>query len=416
MDRAIDDSARRWRAGRRLAAAAAAAALLAALLVLLPGWLRPSLSRARILTARVERGPLQAVLSATGTVVPAFEQALSSPVETRVLQLLKRPGDTLHRGDAIVRLDLSALELEGSRLAEQMAQKANQQEQLRLSLARSLVDLEAQLETKRLDAEVLEARAAENRTLRQDGLVSAAALRVAEAEAKKATIEVRQLAAAVAAARGSTAAQLRSLALDLRILRRDRDEAARQLQLATARADRDGVLTWVVPEEGATVHRGDVLARVANLGSFRVEATISDVHSAQLAAGLPVRVVLDGQRQLAGRLASVDPTIENGALKFTVELADPGNPALRNNLRVDVLVATASRPSALLLRKGPFAREGEPESVFVVSGGEAVRRRVRFGLAGSEDLEVLSGLALGDEVIVSDVKDYLDLDRVRLRR
>src|SRR5262249_26482154 len=132
----------------------------------------------------------------------------------------------------------------------------------------------------------------------------------------------------------TTAAQLAGLALERQTLGKERDEARHQLDLATTRSDQSGVLTWVVPEEGATVRRGDVLARIADLGSFRVEATVSDLHAGELAAGLPVRVKVDGG-DLPGRVAAVQPAIENGTVRFTVDLADPGDDRLRDRLRAD---------------------------------------------------------------------------------
>jgi HlyD family secretion protein len=425
MDRELEPKMRRRVVVRRVAAAAGGVALTAAVLILLPGWLRPAVARARIRTARVERGPVEAVIAATGTVMPASEQVVSSPLEARVMKIRRRLGAVVAPGDEIVQLDTSSFELERRRLADQMEQKSNLQEQLRLALDKSLIDLAGALETKRLDADLLEARAEQNRRLGQDGLVSAATLRVAEVEAHKAQIEVRQLAAAAAAARKLTVAQLAALTLDLSVLAKDRAEVERQIALATTRAGRAGVLTWVVAEEGATVHKGDVLARIADVDSFRVEATVSDVHSARLRPGLPVHVLLDDE-ELAGRLASIHPLIEDGAVKFTVDLVDPRSQSnmgsgaaifkkLRANLRVDVLVVTARRPDVLRLRKGPFAEAAGIEDVFVVEGGDAVRRRVRLGLAGYEYCEVEAGLQAGDEVIVSDMKEYLHLTKVAIR-
>jgi HlyD family secretion protein len=159
---------------------------------------------------------------------------------------------------------------------------------------------------------------------------------------------------------------------------------------------------------------GEVVARIADLDSFRVEATVSDVHSSHLATGLPVRVMIDGQ-PLTGRLANVYPTIENGAVRFAVDLDDARHPKLRNNLRADVLVVTASRANALRVPKGPFSGGGATETVFVIRGDRAVRRSVRFGVSGYDHLEVLDGLSEGEEVILSDMNDYEHLDQVSLR-
>lgn len=414
MDRELDVSFRRRLMARRVGMGGAGVALVVAVLLFLPGWLRPSVDRDRIRTARVERGPVEATVQASGTVIPAFESVLSSPVEARVQKILKRPGERVAVGDEILALDTSASRLDLERLEDRLAQKANEQEQIRIGLEKSLSDLRGQIESQKLDTEVAEARAAQNRKLRAEGLVSEETLRVVEVEAKKARIQLRQLEEQVASERRSAESRVQGLSLDLAILRKERDEAGRQLELATTRADRAGVVTWVFSEEGGTVRRGDVIARIADPESFRIEATVSDVHSSRLAPGQPVKVVMDG-RSLPGRLATIYPSVENGSVKFNVDLADPKNSRLRQNLRVDVLVVTGTRADTLRVANGPFADGGGTDRVFVVDGGRAVRRPIRLGLMGAEYLEVTDGLAEGDEVIVSNMRDYAHLTEVKLK-
>jgi len=417
MDRELDVSYRKGLLRRRVAWVGGSVALVVAVLLFLPGWLRPSIARERIRTAKVDRGPIEGIVEASGQVIPAFEGVLSSPVEARVEKILKRPGEVVKVGEEILRIDTSASRIEWERLEDQLRKKANEQAQLRISLEKSLTDLRGRIASQKLDVEALQYRAEQNRKLRGDGLVSEQMLKASEVEAKKARIELDQLLAQSDNEHRATDAQLEGLELDLATLRRDRDEARRQLDLATTRSDRSGVLTWVTPQEGATVRRGDVLARIADLDSFRVEAKVSDIHSAALHAGEAVRVMVDGQ-PLSGRLVQVDPTIESGTVKFTVDLDDKRNAKLRNNLSVDVLVITDSRANVLRAPKGPYAQGGASEPVFVVQGGHpdrAVKRNVRFGLSGYDRFEVLDGLREGDEVIVSDMRDYLHLSQVNLK-
>lgn len=414
MDQELDASYRYRRLGRRAAWIAGVVGLCVMVLVLLPGWLRPSVARAQIRTGTVDRGPVEGIVEASGTVIPAFEGVLSSPVEARVEKILKRPGEAVKAGDEILKLDTSAARLSLEKIQDQLARKANEQQQLRLSLEKSLNDLRGQIERQKLDAEVFAYRADQNRKLLADGLVSEQSFKASEVEAKKAQIELAQLKASVDGARRSTDAQLQGVELDLATLRKERDDAVRLLELATTRSDRSGVLTWVVPQEGAVVPRGAVIARIADLDSFRVEGTVSDIHSSSLHAGQLVRVMLDAQ-PLTGRLSSIDPTIENGTVKFKVDLEEARHPKLRNNLRVDVLVVTDARANTLRVPKGPFAQGGATESVFVVQGDHAVRREARFGLSGYDFYEVLDGLDQGDEVILSDMKDYQRLERINLK-
>jgi len=414
MDREIPLEERRRRTMRRVAVAAPVVVGCAALLLWLPALFSPTLSRTRVRTAKVERGRLEAVVEGAGTVVPASERALPSPVDARVLRILKHPGDAVAAGDPVLELDTSAAHLDVERLEDRLAGKRNEAEQLRLGLERELLELQSKLETGRLDREVLQARVARQRKLADDGLVSAELLAETEVSARKAEIDLAQLTATMAAARRQTDARLAGTALEVATLAKEAAEARRQLELATARADTAGVVTWVVAQEGEAVRRGDVLARIARLDSFRVEATASDVHARRIAVGGPVRVPLDG-RALEGRVASVYPAIEQGTIRFAVELTHPSDPALRQNLRLDVHVVDRVKENVLRMPRGVATGTGRAQQVFVVHGNRATRTRVLLGEVGADAVEVLEGLSVGDEVVISDMQDYEHVGSVKLR-
>lgn len=414
MDRHIGIAERRGRLAKRFAVALPLVTVVVLGFVALPGWLRPSVDHARIRTARVERGRVEATIEASGTVLPANERVLSSPVEARILRILKRVGDAVEPGDPILELDTSATRLNVERLQDRLAQKRNEQEQIKLALAQALGDLRGRVEKSRLDVEILEARLARNRKLRSDGLVSEEALREADIETRKARIELDGLIATEDAERRATAAKLEGVALDLRILDKELAGARHEAELATTRADEAGIVTWVAPEEGATVRRGDRIARIARLDAFRVEATIADMHASALSTGLAVRVTA-GTKTFAGRLASVHPAIENGAVRFAVDLDHPDDPGLRQNLRVDVLIVTGVRDDVARLARPAYGQSGRVTQLFVVDGSVARRRDVSVGLTGRDAIEIVAGLREGDEVIVSDMQDRLKMKEVKIR-
>ena len=379
-------------------------------------YLKPSVRRAEIQTARVERGTVDEVLQASGTVIPDTESVISSPIEARVLRIGRRAGDRLKKGDEILSLDTAASRLDLERLKDQVAQKESEVAQARLKSEETLAALAAQIEQKKLDVEIYRFKADQNHKLAQSGLVASQEDLSAAATAKKGDIEMRQLTEGLARARRTGAAEIAVRETELRTLRNERDESIRQLELAMARSDRDGVLTWVPSDVGALIHRGDVLARLADLSSFRVSATIADVHAARLAAGMPVRVRVDDNTELDGTITSVEPRIENGVAKFYVALDAAGrsDAKLRNNLRVDVFAIVGRRSGVLRVRRGALL-DGEHDSVFVVRGDRAVRVPIRFGLIGEQNVEIISGLALGDEVVVSNVSDYSGVRELRLK-
>ena len=285
---------------------------------------------------------------------PEVERVLSSPLDARVLRLLQRPGAHLKRGDPVVELDVSESELALDKVVKDLKIKENQQAQSRLALEKSLVDLDGRLEVKTLQLQSAQSQLEGDQQLFKDGLFSRESLRRSELNVKQAQIELAQLREERTNAERSTGVQLEGLSLERGALDKEAAQARRLLDLSTTKSDRDGVLTWVVSQEGALVRRGDVIARIADLTSFRVDGTVSDIHAGRLRTGMAA-VVRVNDVDLQGTVTEVLPTVENGVLHFTVALAEPSHAALRPSLRTDVLVVTERKARALRLKRGPFA-------------------------------------------------------------
>src|ERR1051325_926425 len=304
MDRELDQTVRRKQFAKRGLVFLAVVSLLAAGFIYAPRLMKPTLTRSRVRTAKVDSGPIEATISASGTVLPEFEQVISSPINARVTKILKHPGDDLKKGEPIIELDVSESVLAVEKIDQQIALKRNQQEKIKLDLDNTLIDLQSKWDIKNLEYKASKAAAGRSRMLAQQGLLSEEKLREAELQEEKTAFELQQIENAKRNAQLSTKTQIEGLALEMSTLQKEKAEAQRQLELATAKADRDGGLTWVVSEEGATVQKGAVLARIADLHSFRVEATISDIHASKLTPGMPVGVKINDD-YLQGAVAVV---------------------------------------------------------------------------------------------------------------
>jgi HlyD family secretion protein len=376
--------------------------------------LRPSVRRDRVRTARVESGPLEASLTASGTVVPAIEHVISSPIDARVLAVLRQVGDQLKVGDPIVRLDTSASELDAEKLRQNIALKGNEQARMRLTLESQLIELDGQIKSKDLELQALKAALASNQALAKEGLVSQEALREHELKAAQAAVDLARLKQSRVNAEATNRAQLDGLSLEMQSLRAEDVQQRRVLELTTTKSDREGVLTFVQDEEGTLVRKGDVVARVADLTAFRVEATTSDVNAARIRSGQPVTVRLD-DLVTNGRVSVVEPQMQNGALRFQVALDDPDAAWLRSNLRVDVQVITDRKARVMRVARGPFAQGGGAQQVFVLRNGRAYRTPVRLGVSNFDWFEVVEGLTVGDEIIASDMRDYESAPELRVK-
>jgi HlyD family secretion protein len=414
MDREIDTRFRRGQNIKRALVSTLVVGLITAGFIWGPRMMKPSLSHSRIRTARVDFGPVEATVSASGTVVPEFEQVISSPVNARVTRILKRAGDEVRAGEPILELDVSESVLAVDKVNQQIALKQNQQAKTKLDLENTLIDLQSRWDIKNLEYKSAKASAARTRTLEKQGLISEEKLREAELQEEKGVFELRQLEHAQRNAQQSTKTQLEGLALEMQTLEKERAEAKRQLDLATTKSDRNGVLTWVVLEEGATVPKGSVIARIADLNMFRVDATFSDIHASRISVGLPASVKINDD-YLQGTIASILPTIKDGIITATITLKDKASALLKSNLRVDVLIITDKKDKSLRIKKGPAISAEGVRDLFVVRGDTAVRVPVKIGISSFDNYEVIDGLIEGDEVIISDMTEYQHLKEVKLK-
>jgi len=414
MDRPIDPKTRFRLLARRIILPAGGLGIAILGFLAFTGWIRPSVLRSQIRTARVERGPVESVVSASGVVVPEYEHVITSPIESRVTRILLAPGAPVKAGEPILRLDVGETKAAVEKLDDLMALRQNEREQAILEQARQRTDLETRRRIQELELKSREYDVERDRRLAEAGLVSQDEMRKNETAAEKARIELRQIDESADNLARALERRLEALDLEIAIHRKDRAEAARQLEMATATSDRPGVLTWVVSREGTSVRRGDPLARVADLSAFRVEATVSDIHAARIAPGLPA-TIQSGEHRLEGRVAGVRPTVENGILTLEVTLDDRSSPVLRPNLRVEVFLVVTREKDSLRLRRGDYLTVDGTPSVFVVRGDVAVRTPVRFGVSSIDYYQVLEGLAEGDEVIVSDMTDQRHFKEVKLR-
>ena len=414
MDRAISTTTQRRRQlSRWLLGLGALAALLAAGLGL-RALLQPSLHRADILTATVETGDVEAALTAAGTIIPAREEVLASPIQSTVRRVVLAVGARVRPGQVILELDKDLAASALAKLDDEQLRNQNKSSQLALALARSLTDLQAQQETQQLRVSSLQSALRDEQHLLAIGGGTAEAVRQAELNLRTARLEAARLQQQLANQRRANAADRRELGYTVSMQQRSIGELATKLRQADISSQQAGVLTWVNDNLGATVQAGDALARVADLSRFRVRATLADAYADQLRPGDPVLVRLGPGADLRGTVASISPAVEKGVVTFYATLHHDHHPALRANLRAEVFVITRAHRAVRRLKNGPFYQGGQEQPVFVLRSGRAVRRVVRFGDSNADYVQIVSGLQAGDEVIVSDTKSFVDVPELTI--
>jgi len=376
--------------------------------------IHPSLKTSRIRIATVDRGTIRATIQATGTLQPGDELVLVAPFESRVLQLHAKPGQQLDADTPILQLDDRDVRTSITRLSDEIELKKNMRDRLEIERERSIDRMKSNEETTTLRVAYLEAKRLQQEKLHDMGAATPWAVRQAKLDEDIARVELKHQLREAEQQNESFGKEIEGVEIELRLLQNERDELEKNLQDAKVLPGAKGALVWVQEEIGVTVRKGEVVARVANLDWYRVETKVSDMHAGRIRVGMPV-VVTTFEDTLDGFVSSIPPAVEKGEMTVNVKLNDPHHANLRPNLRADVFIVTGEVEGTLRLPKGPAISGGGKQNLFVISGREAVRTPVTLGLAGVDGYEIVTGLSEGDRVILSDMRDYQHLEKIKLR-
>ena len=277
--------------------------------------------RERLVFSEVSQGTIEISVSASGKVVPAFEEIINSPINTRILEVYKKGGDSVDVGTPILKLDLQSAETEYKKQLDEEQMKRYQLEQQEVNNNTFLSDLEMQVKVAEMKVNRMEVELRNERYL--DSLGSGTTDRVHQAELnfKTGKLELEQLHQQLANERKVKAADLKVKQLEYEIFLKGLAETKRTLDDAQVRSPRKAILTYINNQIGAQVTEGSQIAVISDLSHFKVEGEIADTYGDRVAAGGKA-IVKIGSEKLEGQVSSVTPLSKNGVISFTVQLVD----------------------------------------------------------------------------------------------
>ena len=384
-------------------------------IAVLISFMRSSVNRKDLVFSEVDNGTIEVRVSASGKVVPAFEEIINSPINTRIVEVYRKGGDSVDVGTPILKLDLQSTETEYKKLLDEEQMKRYQLEQLKVNNNTYLSDLSMQVKISAMKLNRMEVELRNERYLDSLGSGTTDKVRQAELNFNTGKLELEQLRQQYANESKVKEADLKVKELEFNIFSKSLAEMKRTLDDAQIRSPRKAILTYINNQVGAQVAEGSQVAIISDLSHFKVEGEIADTYGDRVAAGGRA-IVKIGNEKLEGTVSSVTPLSKNGVISFIVQLNEDNNKRLRSGLKTDVYVMNAVKEGVLRLANASYyVGRGEYELFVQDSKDEIVKRKVQLGDSNFEYVEVVSGLKPGDKVVVSDMSSYKNKNKLKLK-
>lgn len=384
-------------------------------IAVLISFMRSSVNRKDLVFSEVDNGTIEVSVSASGKVVPAFEEIINSPINTRIVEVYRKGGDSVDVGTPILKLDLQSTETEYKKLLDEEQMKRYQLEQLKVNNNTYLSDLSMQVKISAMKLNRMEVELRNERYLDSLGSGTTDKVRQAELNFNTGKLELEQLRQQYANESKVKEADLKVKELEFNIFSKSLAEMKRTLDDAQIRSPRKAILTYINNQVGAQVAEGSQVAIISDLSHFKVEGEIADTYGDRVAAGGRAIVKISNEK-LEGTVSSVTPLSKNGVISFIVQLNEDNNKRLRSGLKTDVYVMNAVKEGVLRLANASYyVGRGEYELFVQDSKDEIVKRKVQLGDSNFEYVEVVSGLKPGDKVVVSDMSSYKNKNKLKLK-
>ena len=375
----------------------------------------PSIDRATVYIDTVKRGEMLRQVRGPGTLVPEEIRYISVSTEGIVERIVILPGPTVAPDTVIVELSNPQLEQSTQDAALALAAAQAEYANLEVSLESELLNEQAVAARVESDYRQADLQARADQRLFAEGLIpdlqyQLSKLRAEELEGRT-EIEKKRLEIAAE----SVAARLRSQRARLEQTRALSDLRQAQLANLVVRAGIAGVLQQVPVEVGESIPPGGTLAVVARPDRLKAEVRIPESQAKDIVVNQVARI--DTRNGIVeGRVVRIDPSVREGSVTVDVALIGRLPRGARPDLSVDATIEIERLPDILYVGRPAYGSALSRITLFRLTedGRTALRVPVELGRSSVNTIEIIRGLDVGDQVLLNDISQYQDHDRIRL--
>lgn len=368
--------------------------------------------------ATVKTGNFGEFITIDGFVLPVNTVYLDAVEGGVIEKIIAEDGNMLKKGDTILTLSNSNLELDYINRETQILELLNQVENARISLKQSQTTQLNQLAEAEYQYQQSERKFHQNKLFDEKGMISKNEYRQSQDEFSYLKKKINLLRNSLKQDSLLSAAQIKQMDFSARRMKENLGIVKKNLENLVIRAPLDGQLTSFDMQKGQLITKGENIAQMDVMNGYKLRVSIDEHYISRIFPGQQGTFDFDGNTYLL-TIKKVNPQVKNGLFNADMVFESNVPKGIRKGQHLDIKLQLSTQKTALLLEKGGFAQNTGGNWVFVLNdkknNNEAIRKNIRIGRQNPQYYEVLDGLKEGEKVIISSYSGFEDKDKLVIK-
>ncbi len=375
----------------------------------------PTVERSTVWIDQVKRGPMLRQVRGLGTLVAEDVVQIPAQFDGRVEKRLVLPGENVKPDTILLVLSNPDMELSANDYEWQVKQAKANYEDLKVKLESNRLDQESLVSKTQSDYTQAKLSLDRDRELQKLNLKPDLEVKLSEAKYLESQNRLSNEQKRLLILGDSIKAQLDSQHVQIEKLQAAYELKKKQYQQMTIRAGTVGVLKEVNVEAGQRVATGTVLAKVVQPWRLKAELKIPETQVKDIGVGQDAEIdTRNGV--IKGKVMRIDPAAVNGTVTVDVKLVGELPQGARPDLSVDGTIEIERLSDVVYVGRPVFGQPNSQITLFRLEeeGKTAARVPVKLGRSSVNTIEIVEGLKVGDQVILSDMSTWDAQNRIRL--
>ena len=357
----------------------------------------------------VERAEFKDYVRTNGQVLPIQVVQISPEEGGIVMEKVAEEGTMVHRGDVIVRLSNSNLDLQILNAEAELAEKQNMLRNTQVAMQQDKLNNQTELAQVEMDTERKQRLFEQNRRLYEQRLISLEDYTESQEDYRLAEKKCSLIGSRLKQDSVYRTVQMEQMEDNLQAMRQNVVMVRQRKDKLEVRSAIDGELGLLDVELGQSIQPGQRIGQINDLSDYKVQAEIDEHYIDRVRQGLTATFQRAG-KTYGLRVRKVYPEVRQG--KFRTDFVFSGNRPdnIRTGQTYYIDLELGQPEQAVIIPRGTFFQTTGGQWIFVLdkSGGRAYRRNIRIGRQNPQHYEVLEGLEPGERVVTSGYEAFKD--------